>query len=285
VAKSDTPGSGGPPAVLEAVAATVAEVAAGAACIGIGVPGPVSPGSGRMGPASNLTGWTGVVDVAGPVEAAIGVPVAVENDTNAAAFGEHRQGAGVGSDDLLGLWVGTGVGGGLVLDGRLRRGRGLAGEVGHLVVHPGGRRCGCGGLGHLEAYAGRNGMEREARRQHDAGRETLLVDIAGDGRMKSSVFLAALERGDDLARELLEESVEALAAAVASTALLVDIDRVVLGGGFAHRFGARFAEQVGAAGGGLLGGQAPEVVPAQLGDHSGALGAALLALDQYPRQV
>ena len=283
VAKRDTPAADGPAAVLDAVVAVAQELRADSvSAIGIGAPGPVVPGSGRIGPATNLAGWDRPLDVAGPVGAALGLPVEVENDANAAGFAEHRAGGGQGVDDLLAVWVGTGVGGGLVLGDRLWRGRGLAGEIGHVVVHPGGRRCGCGGRGHLEAYAGRAAMEREARKRHEKGRRTMLVELAGDSRMKSSVFAKALAKGDEVASELVDEAVEALGVAVGNAALLVDLDRVVIGGGLGERLGQPFVDRVADAIGGRLDGSPLSVRLATVGEHAGALGAALLALDRYP---
>ncbi len=101
----------------------------------------------------------------------------VDNDVRVAVLGEFRRGAGRPYRNLLGVFVGTGVGGGLVLGGRLREGRGAAGEIGHTVVKDGGRRCSCGRRGHLEAYAGRGSMERTARRWQARGRRTVLFEV------------------------------------------------------------------------------------------------------------
>jgi glucokinase len=211
--------------------------------------------------------------------AALDLPVLVENDVNAAIAGEHANGAAVGHADVLGLWLGTGVGGGFVLDGELRRGpRGITGEIGHMVVHPGGRRCGCGGRGHLEAYAGRAAMEREARRRDAAGARTALVELAGEGRMKSSVFAKALDRGDEVAAELIDDAVEALGSALSSIVMIVDVSLVVVGGGLAEKLGRDLISRIAVATAELL----PDDVDlafaeAALGDDAGAIGAAHLA--------
>jgi glucokinase len=121
--------------------------------VGVGAPGPVDL-DGIVRDAPNLAGFGGRVDLRGRLVAALGsdVRVRVDNDVNVAALGEARHGAGRDEGDLLAVWWGTGVGGGLVLDGAMRRGaHGLAGEIGHLTVRAEGRRCGCGGVGHLEA--------------------------------------------------------------------------------------------------------------------------------------
>src|SRR5439155_25513287 len=115
--------------------------------------------------APDLDGWHDPFGLAEALSEALGgMPVRVDNDVNVGTVAEHRMGAARGSNDVLGAFVGTGVGGGLILDGRLRGGPfGVAGEIGHMVVARNGRACGCGGRGHLEAYARRAGMERRAR--------------------------------------------------------------------------------------------------------------------------
>lgn len=285
-AKLTTPTSG----VSDVVGALVECVerlggAASVAGIGIGAAGVVDPRSGTLVRAPNLAGFDVAVPLARLVAEALGLPpstqLVVDNDVNAAVVGEHRGGAARGVDNVLGVWVGTGVGGGLVLDGRLRRGPGGgAGEIGHVTVaFDGGRPCGCGLMGHLESYAGRSSMEAEARRHHHAGRATKLVEIAGAKRMKSSVFAKALAAGDEVAVELLDDAVRALGAALASSATLLDLDLVVMGGGLAEKLGPGFVGRVEqAVRSRLFVRPSPlRVVPAELGDFAGALGAALLA--------
>ena len=284
-ARRDTPPGGGPEAVVAAVAQVVGELGdtKGVTAVGVGAPGAIDAGTGVVKRAPNLAGFDHPVPLGPLLSEALGLPVVVDNDVNVAALAEHRLGAGVGSDDLLAVFVGTGVGGGLVLGGQVRRGPGgVAGEIGHVIVRDGGRRCGCGGRGHLEAYAGRTGMERTARKRHDEGTKTKLVKLAGHGRMKSSVFAKALEEGDHLAQELVDEAAQALGAALASAVALVDLDRVVLGGGLGDRLGAPFIEAVEReTRERLFVPDAPfAVVPAALGDLAGARGAALLAREQ-----
>jgi glucokinase len=278
--KLPTPATGGPDVAL-AIGECIAALGVAVDRIGIGAPGVIDRANGCVLAAPNLQ-IDATVPLAALVADAAGVDpahVSLDNDVNAGTIAEHRLGAARGATDVLCVFVGTGVGGGLVLDGELRRGpRGLTGEIGHVVVRDGGRRCGCGGLGHLEAYAGRRCLEEEARRLHEGGRETNLVRIAGDGRMKSSVFEKALAAGDEVAAMLLGEAVEALGAALASAVALVDLEMIVLGGGLAGRLGAPFAAQVADAVRRRL--FVPtlglDVVPAALGDLGGAVGAALL---------
>jgi glucokinase len=285
-AKRKTPLAGGPAAVVETIVGVVDDLGGtdGIKGVGIGAPGPVDHEAGTVRQAPNLAGWQeDDIPLGSLVSKALGgLPVFVENDANVGTLAEHRAGAGRGETDMLGVWVGTGVGGGLILEGRLRRGgTGFAGEIGHTVVHPGGRLCGCEGGGHLEAYAGRASMEREARDRAAHGPSNRLVELAGDGRMTSSVWAKSLEERDPVAVELIDTAVVALGVGVANAVTLLDLDAVVVGGGLADRLGPIFVgrieqaarQQIFAKGSGA------RIVPAALGDQSGALGAALMAAD------
>jgi glucokinase len=280
-AKVDTP-RGGVEQVIAAVAECVRRLGdpASVAGVGVGAPGVVEMASGDVVRAPNLPGFeTRVTLGARLAEVLDGARVVVDNDVNAALLAEHRLGAARASNDVLGVWVGTGVGGGLVLDGRMRRGPvGGAGEIGHMAVAGVTHRCGCGQFGHLEAVAGRAAMEDEARRRHGAGEHTALVELAGGKRMKSGVFAKALGAGDRMARQLLDDAVAALGTALASAAALVDFDLVVVGGGLADKLGPRFVSGVEqATRARLFVPTSPlRVVPAELGDLAGAVGAALL---------
>ena len=279
-AKRSTPRVGSPDDVLATVLDTIESVDPDgtAEAVGIGVPGPVRPGTGVVPAAPNLPGWDHDVDVAARLRDATGRPVVVGNDVNAGTLAEHRLGAGRGVDDLLGVFAGTGVGAGLVLDGRLRIGpRGLAGEIGHTFVAFRDLHTAPVGRGELEDYAGRNRLEDWARHLHGEGEPTELIAIAGERRMKSSVWAKALDADDAMARRLVDDAVAALAAAIASVVALVDVELVVLGGGFADKLGEPFraaieAQLVERA---FANTTAP-VRPAELGDTGGALGAALL---------
>jgi glucokinase len=182
------------------------------------------------------------------------------------------------------VFAGTGVGAGIVLDGQLRRGpTGAAGEIGHMVVRRGGRLCGCGGRGHLEAYAGRAAMERRARDLERKGRDTVLVDLAPGRRMTSGVFVKALAAKDAVAIELIDDAVGALGVAIASAVSLLDVALVVVGGGLADRMGSEFVQRVDQACRADVFPRNPElrIVPAALGDRGGSIGAALLAADRF----
>lgn len=276
-AKQPTP-TGGPDDVIAMIARLVEEVGGGHR-IGIGAPGQVDR-HGVVTEAPNLSSWEGQVPLAERVAAAVGgkATVRVDNDVNVAVLGEHRHGAARHVDNALGVWVGTGVGGGLILDGEPRRGpTGMAAEIGHMVVHPGGRRCGCGFDGHLEAYAGRGRLEVEARRRHAAGEATMLVKLAGDERMRSGTFAKALDAGDNMAVDLIDQAVTALGVALASAQNLVDLDLIVVGGGLAEKLGPTFVGRIEQAVRALLWpGSSLRVVPSTLGDDAGVIGAATM---------
>ena len=182
---------------------------------------------------------------------------------------------------MLGVFWGTGVGGGIVLDDRLWEGRGAGGELGHVVVRIGGRHCPCGRRGCLEAYAGRGSMEARARKLVGEGRETKLFHLMekhGRDRLTSGIWSRALDRDDALAREIVNDAVEALGAGVASAVNLLDVEAVIIGGGLGVRLGEPYREHIEAA---MLphlfsDDDPPAVRLAALGDLGGAIGAALL---------
>jgi glucokinase len=280
-AKAKTPVHGGPLAVVDAIAGLVRDLGPGTTSVGVGAPGAIDYERGEVLQAPNLPGWVEPFPL-GPAlsEALGGLPVAVDNDVNVGTLAEWQLGAGRGERELLGVFVGTGVGGGLILDGELRRGpTGYAGEIGHVVVRPGGRLCGCGGRGHLEAYAGRAAMERRARALEAKGTDTVLVELARVKRMTSSVWAKALGSNDAVAVELIDEAVSALGTAVATAVTLLDLPVVVIGGGLADRLGAPFVARVEQAVRSQLFAKASplRVLPSGLKDRGGAIGAALIA--------
>ncbi len=273
----------GPKDVLDAIVALVRELDGSddVGAIGVGMPGLVTR-DGVVDQCPNIPGWDEPVAVAKTLAKALDRPVVVANDVNCGAVAEHRVGAGQGVDDLMAVFVGTGVGGGIILDGRLVEGsRGMAGEVGHITVVDDGRVCGCGERGHLEAYAGRAGIEREARRLVERGRKSKLVELAGDSQIKSRHIADAVAAGDEVTNELLDDAVKALAIGVGNMATILDLPRVVLGGGVIDKLGQPFIDQI--AGSLSFGGFGPtvcELALAQRLDDAGVVGAALLAADR-----
>lgn len=272
----------GPTAVVALIAHAVATIDPAPTAVGVGVPGPVADGVVLQAP--NLVGWGADVPLAAMLQAAVGAPVVLGNDANVGTLGEAHHGAAKGSADVLGCWLGTGVGGGVVLGGRLHTGiSGAAGELGHVpveMVTP--RRCGCGRWGCVEAYAGRASLEAMVERLAGEGRPsamTALMQARGKDRYTSGVWKQALREGDEVATELIGESVVALAMALAGVINVLDLQTIVVGGGLAEKLGQEHVDRIAEATRPRL--MAPDVarrwVVASLGDDSGVVGAAELA--------
>jgi glucokinase len=249
--------------------------------VGIGSPGRAADGVVSHSP--NVPGMQDAYPLGKAVSDGLGgVPVTIGNDVAVATLGELHRGAGRPFRSLGGVFVGTGVGGGLVFDREIWHGRGGAGEIGHTTVKPDGRRCGCGGHGHLEAYAGRASMEAKARRLVEAGHHTNLFELMdkhGKDRMTSGIIARALEHGDEMATRLMDRAVWALGLAISSTQNLLDVDAFIIGGGLTERFGQPFVDRIAEHMRPLLfvPERPPAVLAAGLGDLSGAVGGVVLA--------
>jgi glucokinase len=286
-----TPHEGGPPAVVDALVACMTEAAAGAEVevrqldgIGVGVPGEVDAAAGTLARATNLPEWEHPVPLAALLRERLGVGARLGNDVSVAANAELRLGAGRGAGSLLGVFWGTGVGGGVALNGELWHGRGDAGEIGHMVVKQGGARCMCGRRGCMEAYAGRRAMEAKAKRLVERGHHTDLFEIMRERKretLSSGVWAHALAHDDKLAQRLIERAVQALGSGIASAVNLLDVELVLLGGGLGTRFGEPVLERIAAAMKPHLfrDDHPPALRLAALGDLGGALGAALLCAE------
>lgn len=287
-ARRKTPTSGGPADVAEQMAGALADAAkeagietAALAGVGVGSPGDVDQKAGTVSSARNLPGWEGSFPVAEHLSKSLGTEVRVGNDVSVAIDAEARLGAGRGYGSFIGVFWGTGVGGGLVLDGKPWLGRGAAGEIGHMVVKEGGAKCTCGRHGCMEAYAGRKAMEIKARREHEEGAKTDLFKIMkekGHDRLTSSIWEKAIHKGDHLAEHLIERAVHALGAGIASAVNLLDVEAVVLGGGLGVRFGEPYLEKIAKQMHKHLfvADNPPDMRLVELGDLGGAIGASLL---------
>jgi glucokinase len=288
-ARRPTPTTGGPPDVAEALADALRAAARDAEVtmdeltgVGVGAPGQVDGQAGSVASARTLPGWEGSFPLASALAVAVGTRVHLGNDVQVATDAELRLGAGKPYRSFLGVFWGTGVGGGLVLNRRDWLGRGIAGEIGHVVVKRGGARCTCGRKGCLEAYAGRGAMELEARRRVKKGEKTKLFKIMehrGRPRLTSGVWAAALEDGDRVASKLIDRAVKALGAGIASSVNLLDVEAIVIGGGLGLRLGEPYVERIERAMKPHLfkDDDPPAVHLAALGDLGGAIGASLLA--------
>ena len=282
-----TPSTGGPADVAAEMvkAMTGACQAAGvepATLIGVGIgsPGVIDEATGAVSTARNLPDWEGSFALGPELASELGTKIAIGNDVQVATDAEFALGAGRPYKSLLGVMWGTGVGGGIILDGKPWLGRGGAGEIGHMVVEMGGARCPCGRRGCMEAYAGRAAMEARARKRQKEQRTDLFKIMKERGRTKltSSVWARALERKDKVAVELINDAVEALGAGIASAINLLDVPAVIIGGGLGVRLGEPYVKKIRKAMQPHLFNDTnpPDVLPAALGDAGGALGAALL---------
>ena len=283
-----TPAEGGPADVVTAMATALREAAKAVGAepselkgVGVGSPGAVDSATGNVSSARNLPGWEGTFGLGEALAEDLGTPVRVGNDVQVATEGEFHLGAGKGAESLIGVFWGTGVGGGLVLDGKPWVGQGAAGEIGHMVIRRNGARCPCGRRGCLEAYAGRAAMEARARREHQRGTETHLFHLMhhyDKPRLTSGIWERALDDGDSLAESLIRRAVRALGAGIASAVNLLDPEVVILGGGMGVRLGPRLMPEIEdhARRSIFFTDRPPPIKVAELGDLGGAIGASLL---------
>lgn len=251
--------------------------------IGVGLPGAVDHAAGIVRNPPNLPGWR-EMHVAARLRKATGLPTFIDNDANVAALGEQRGGAGRGIANMVMLTLGTGVGGGIILDGRLLRGAfGTAGELGHTIIVPGGRQCGCGQHGCLEAYASASNIARQVAEAIQAGEASSCGDVlAARGTLDAEDVARAATKGDVVSARVWDEACERLAVACVNIQHTLNPRRIVLAGGLT------------AAGQQLLGPirrhfsaltwrdvkDQPDIVLGELGDDAGVIGAASLAFSQ-----
>lgn len=251
--------------------------------VSIGAPGSIDRHRGVVHEAPNL-GWT-EFPLGPQLERRVRVPVLVDNDVNVGTVGEHVLGAGAGATHMVGIFVGTGIGGGIIAGGRLYEGSvGGAGEIGHTVMQVDGPLCSCGHRGCAEALASRWAMERDVRAAIKAGRKSIVLDLMkkkGKPRMTSSVINSALKRNDRVMRDVLKRAQYHLGILAANIVNLLDPECVVIGGGIATRLGERFVAPIREAAADYFlrekDAQRIRIVGGRLGDDAGALGAVVLA--------
>lgn len=277
-----TEAEGGRDHVIERIVGLIRQVAGESRtpprAIGIGAPAPLSPSLGIIWEAPNLPGWEDV-PLRQILTERVGLPVTLENDARAAALAEHRVGAGRGVDDMLFIAVGTGIGGALVIGGRLHRGATeTAGEIGHMVMVPDGPLCGCGNRGCLEQFSAGPAIERRAVELVRSGMRSELSGLPLESITGEDVARAA-GRGDEVGIRAFNEAGAWLGTAIASVANLVNPGLVVIGGGVGEAGElllqpAREAAQAHTLERAF---ETLRIVPAALGNEAGILGAALSA--------
>ena len=256
-----------------------------AVAVGVGAAGMVDAEAGMLRFAPNLD-WM-EVPVRDLVAKRTGLPCVLDNDANAAAWGEYRFGAGRGHDDLLVVTVGTGIGGGIISGGRLVRGaHGFAAEIGHFIVEPGGPWCGCGNRGCWEQVASGQALDRAAREAAQSRPDSMIADLAGTHAPVGRHVWEAARQRDRMATSILDEVGGRLGEGIAGLVNVLDPEAVVIGGGVVDIGDLLLAPARRAF---VAAVEAPDhrpevpLVPAQLGNRAGAIGAAALALEADDR--
>jgi glucokinase len=283
--RRDTPRQGGS-ALTAIIAEVIQELLShhAAPSVGISAAGFVSSDRKTMLATPNISGWNGV-NLQSEITALVGLPVVIENDANAAAWGETKHGAGRGESNLMMLTVGTGIGGGIIVDGNLYRGAfGVAGEFGHMRVVPEGHLCGCGARGCFEQYASGNALMRHARESINATPDLAKNLLArGDGTiagMTGQHITEAAREGDAVALAAFNTTAQWLGAGIASLTMVLDPACIVIGGGVIEageillaptrlaleRYMPFFGKH-----------PLPRIIAAQLGNDAGLVGVADLA--------
>jgi glucokinase len=282
--RTETRAHDGPEAVLGRIVESIERVAPRERRewrIGVAAPGPLDPFRGIIMEAPNLPGWDNF-PLAGRLGAHFGCPVMVGNDANLAALGEWRHGAGRGRSHVVYLTISTGIGGGVIIDGRLLLGaKGLAAELGHLVVDRAGPRCSCGQIGHLEAIASGPAIAKEASRRIQSGEHSVLEGNLERDESISAVDVgrAALE-GDEVALSVMTAAGYAVGQHLASLAHAFNPEVFILGGGVTNLGELYFS----AVQKGLIENimhrsylDGLTIAPSALGDDAGLVGAMVLA--------
>ena len=250
--------------------------------VGIGSPGPLNTKEGVIHFAPNLPHWTDVPLVQ-ILKDELNLPIFLENDANAAALGECWLGAGKNVDNLVLLTLGTGIGGGIIIEGEVLHGAwDTAAEIGHMIIHEGGLTCGCGKQGCLEAYASATGVVKRTLAAIEKGEKTLLADLV-ENRLEDitcELVFKTAEKGDSLAKWIVEETARYLGIGIANIVNIINPEMVILSGGMIAAGDTLFKPvrkyaQENALAAAIKG---VEIVPAGLGGNAGAIGAAATVL-------
>jgi len=250
--------------------------------VGIGSPGPLNTKEGVIHFAPNLPGWI-EVPLVQILRDELNLPIFLENDANAAALGEWWLGAGKNVDNLVLLTLGTGIGGGIIIEGEVLHGAwDTAAEIGHMIIHEGGLTCGCGKQGCLEAYASATGVVKRTLAAIEKGEKTLLINLV-ENRLEDitcELIFKTAEKGDSLAKWIVEETARYLGIGIASIVNIINPEMVILSGGMIAAGDTLFKPVRKYAQENALAAAIKEVkiVPAALGGNAGAIGAAATVL-------
>ena len=257
--------------------------------VGIGAPGPIDFDTGYVIETANLRFKNFPL---GPrIAEEFGRPTIIENDVNAGMYGEFKAGAALGASDVLGVFVGTGIGGGLILNGALYRGFNKgAGEIGHIIVKAGGPRCGCGNRGCLEAVASRTAITRDIRNAIKRGKRSVVSKkVASKNAVLSGQDLKeAYDSGDEVVRKIVHRAAQFIGIGIGGLLNVLGPELVVLGGGVVEAFGDDIVDRIerGARKTAFeINSRNVRIIRAQLGDDAGVIGAAALAREALGSSV
>jgi len=287
-AKLSTPKAAGPFAIVDAIVGVVGEITAGIhpseiAGMGIGLPAQIDFMRQSVEYCTNLP--LGGIDMRGLVMSRLKLPVTLDNDGNLAALGESRFGAAKGLKDFVMVTLGTGVGGGVFISGKLARGsRGFGGEIGHMVIDVDGPECPCGGRGHIESFAARPAIIREARAAAATYRGSSITRLAGGDveAITAEIVIEAANSGDEAAVEIMGRVGDMLGEGLVGLVNVLNPQAIIIGGGIgescplvAERATARISAEA------LAGRRDIRVLIAELGNDAGMAGAAALAFEDH----
>ncbi|HUO34290.1 MAG TPA: ROK family protein [Candidatus Acidoferrum sp.] len=272
---------------LESIASQILSMARAAsvlvAAVGIGCPGRINFASGRIEWLKSKLEFLEGIPLSHRLGELLGCPVACDNDVNTVLAGEMRYGAGRGFQDVVGITVGTGIGGALVLGGRMVRGRNWAtGHFGYISQDPHGPRHVCGNFGVVEEYSSQSGIARELHRAMEAGESSSLAQLVAGGREPDfrDLFLAA-DAGDAVARRLTKRMISELGLLIANLIYAIDPELILIGGGIVGRRSSLVDELRREAQSRLdyLPAHTTRILPMSLGDAAGVLGGTAMAID------
>ncbi len=281
----------GPEYVISKMAANALEIikeaglkASDVKCIGIGAPGPLDSRKGIVLVAPNLPGWKNI-KLKAILEKKTGIKTGVENDANCAVYAEKWMGAAKSFDNVVGFTLGTGVGGGIIIDGKLIRGASnTAGELGHTIIEMNGRQCGCGNKGCLEAYASASAIANTAKEKIKAGSKSMITEmVKGDlNKITSKTVYEALLNNDKTASEVWQYFAESLASGIAAALNSLNPQAVVIAGGVINAGDRLFVplKKETAKRSFAAPFNAAKILPAKLGEFAGAIGAAGVVLNE-----
>jgi glucokinase len=255
--------------------------------VGICAPGPIDVDTGYIIETANLQFKNFPL---GPrIAQEFGRPTIVENDVNAGVYGEFKGGAAQGARNVLGVFIGTGIGGGLIVNGALYRGSSTgAGEVGHLIVEAGGPRCGCGNRGCLEALASRTAITRDIRKAIKRGKRSSIAKLLTKETdlLSGKDLKGAYDSGDELVRKAVNRAARLAGIGIGSLLNVLGPEIVVLGGGVVEAFGDDFVARIDSSARDIafeINSKNVKITRAELGDDAGVIGAAMLARESLKR--